>query len=340
MVYVHIAAISPNSLYLSEILEINMFIRVIALAVCCPSLLTAQTPDLGQPISWFDALLRGLDFGQFTPINLIFLVVGVLITLALEWFYLKIRRNLFKLNPRSASRSLGLIDFGKFRGHKLLTLGEGGAGKSSLLKAMSHGAAGRSDIKTGKADFATFAMALGVSSANPKGSGLVISTVDYNGQRPGSVTGLMDQLTRKHSQPVTAVILVVDVVAPPESADEPIRIQRQEVDQMRINQQTIAWGGNSLELIKGELKSGGPKSFILFINAVDAVQKYAYVLGRPLEETDRAEIMAHFEDFRSHLSKIWRDSSVKTIVGSVNSSHTIAELRNVLEEDAQNGGAG
>ena len=312
--------------------------------VYAPSFAFAQTATrLVDPVhttGWIDAFFRGFGAGQFSLINLVYLIFGVFVTLGVEWVYLRMRRYINMLNPVGASKSLGRMDFDHVRGHKLLVLGEGGAGKSSLLQALSHGSAGRSDKLTDQADFATFAMALGVSNSQPRGSGLVISTVDYNGQRPGSVPGLMKQLTAGNKQHVTAVILVVDVVDAPTSADDPVRTQVAEVDTKRIRKHIRAWDGNALEFVKGDLKGGTPKDFILLINAVDAIEKYSYILGEPLTDVHRNEILAYFEEFRETLSKTWRDSKVQTVVGSVYSTHTIAELRIALTAQAPSGGAG
>lgn len=139
---------------------------------------------------------------------------------------------------------------------------------------------------------------------------------------------------------MTAVILVLDVVPPPAAADNPVRRVVGAMEDARIDAQIAAWGGNALELIKGDLGGPAPKSFILLINAVDAVDKYAYILREPLRPQDRDEILARFDAFRAHMSKIWRDSSVNAVIGSVNSIDTLDEVRDLLQKDAVAGGAG
>lgn len=302
----------------------------------------ATTGTVGQSparATFWEAVWQGLNLTSFGLFDVAMLVVGMTLGIFGDRIVLSFRRRFLRKNPRLASKSLGQLQMNSLPGQKLLVLGGGGTGKSSLIGKLS-GSPGREKQKTGKSDFLSFAITLEVSNRHPNGSGLLISAADYNGQQPGEIPGVIRKLTLNGKSPLTAIMLVLDLSEAPSDATANARRTVIEPDEERINMHLREWGGNGFEVLKGVEGANAPRVFIFVINAIDCVQRYADVLKGPLTSDKNQEISEKFKSLTTQISGIWEDCRYETVIGSANSPNTIEQLRKILISHSVPGGAG
>lgn len=223
-------------------------------------------------------------------------------------------------------------------GHAIMLLGIGGVGKTSLLSALDpDNPEFDSERKTG--DFYPFMIGK-YGESHGKRYKYIYRGADISGQNlstfsRGMITNQLEPNSYLKFGHVTALILVVDVIDPPEQKGGP-RITGDSPNKKRVALHEKVWSKQMLQVISGFIAKDSLKVLILFVNAADCIESFARS-GEINEESgpEHDKILYEFKGLIDNLNLFSDDVRMEIIIGSAKQGGAaIKKILSVLRETA------
>ena len=215
--------------------------------------------------------------------------------------------------------------------NSIIVLGLSGSGKTSLINKITGDPNANPDISTDR--YELFSKLTEYPHFNPNGrqiSRCKLYLSDYPGQTALAelISGFIEQQSIPFSPMrfgyVNSLILIVDLISPPNLPDEVVP-QQQEFDEQRIQDNIHKWNEQALSAVFGLLPSNSSLKYIcLFINKVDLLSE-----NRPPQN----EILQKYDILYQRLVKMKpRGVYLRRLVGSGITGENVSTLEEDLKK--------
>jgi hypothetical protein len=279
-------------------------LSVVLLCVLVPSVLSAQGYPYGYFEPWKDAALGTLA------------ITGAI----LEFLRRRAKHKAEDAKERAEVATRGLrepvqVPPGEKR-HSIVLLGLGGSGKTQLIQSLIRHPGANPEQKTQQ-----YAIYHSRQTLNNGEVAQNLYVSDYVGQNLGSlIRAFVLQQFEPYSAMayghITAVILVVDLVGPPDDPDV-AQPWREMPDGDRIAEQLRQWNDTALDAISG-LLTDSLKLFCIFINKRDLVR------------TNDEDCVAAFAPLIDRVRRRFGRADIRWYVGSAKEGQAVPRLERQL----------
>ena len=206
---------------------------------------------------------------------------------------------------------------------RVMMLGDGGSGKTSIIWALTGHPAAEPNKRTGDSQAeGAHTYIYRVDHVQPEPCAIQqLEITDYRGQ---SSQNLAHRRMREAEQgvtpPVNVVVWVVDLVGPGEHGE--VLSPRADIDSERVRiQSTDTWGDGAIAAWRG-LTGGTESLWVLFINKADLI------IGPKTEVEQRAK--AAYNPLRQRLAAVSTGRGFEVIVGAADCGWGVPELARML----------
>ena len=289
-----------------EALEKNICLRNVenSIELCRSKLkeLKEERPWWFKPREIIASSFEGHDYNQIT--SFITWAIGALLATIIAYFRVKINALVSRLgDPLIKKRKVKYST----KGVNLLLIGEGGSGKTSIIRALSGSYDAAPDRST--AFPRTYSIVHEVDIIDQNGSikrSLErIYANDYRGQDSSQLMETKELVKREKRITSTIMVIVVDLFALAPAGGDSLEPQRQP-DKKRIDSQIAAYPPNMLDIIFS--LSDNLSGVVLFINKVDLIKQMP-----PRNVIDAKQA---YEDLSTKLHERGKHFTFEVIVGA------------------------
>lgn len=209
-----------------------------------------------------------------------------------------------------------------------LVVGLGGAGKTSLIRAVTGSSDARPDVRTSA--FKIHSSEL--SRQEPAWYGIrhydrcTLHIADYNGQRFDQFFGKIMELQATPKSPVrygsiNSLLFLADLVPPPDMPGDLPRTDSDSINE-QLRRTLDFWSASTIDAVFG-LTTSSLKYVCFFLNKADLL---------PNTSTDEARhrVLQRYGTIRSHINRYSEGRLVRAIVGSAFAGDGISQLRSDL----------
>lgn len=289
-----------------EALENNICLRNVENSI---ELCRSKLSELEEEKPWWSKLgkiisgsFKDQNFGQIT--SFITWAVGAVLAGIIAYFRSIINTLVSRLgDPLIKKRKVKYST----KGVNLLLIGEGGSGKTSIIRALSGSYDAAPDKSTAFPRTYSIVHEVDVIDENGgiKRSLERIYANDYRGQDSSQLMQTNELTKREKRIASTIMVIVVDLFALAPAGGDPLEPQRQP-DQQRIDSQIAAYPPNMLDIIFN--LSDSLSGVVLFINKVDLIRQMP---PRNIRDAKQA-----YEDLATILHERGKHFAFEVIVGS------------------------
>lgn len=204
------------------------------------------------------------------------------------------------------------------RHNTCILLGQGGTGKTTLIKGVTNDDEAKPDLET-------ISFKLHESRLMHRGLAYCIVFADYRGQDLAVLSEGLTKLTPSERQKIVSLVLMVDICDTNEGDGLP-RDLNKPIDYDRVTAQIEQWCGQSLEAIIGIIGAGQLRVALIFVNKFDT-------LTIPERELHEPQLRSLCEPLQQKLKKVLPLVSVEVLLGAARGAESI-NIRNRLTHHA------
>ena len=214
--------------------------------------------------------------------------------------------------------------------NSIMLLGLGGVGKTSFIRSLFGNTEANPTISTENYELYQTT----ISIMNPRNAKdtrhYSLFVGDYRGQNLGQLIREFITQQKGSFEPmaygyINSLILIVDLIPPPDNITDPPIKPRKELDKVRTGLHCAQWNETALDAVFGMLTSGSLKFVCLLVNKVDLI------IGNE-EQPARDAIQQQFSELQSRLEQRANaaGANFQTIVGSASEGTGVLGIRNIL----------
>jgi GTPase SAR1 family protein len=210
-----------------------------------------------------------------------------------------------------------------------MLIGIGGSGKTSLIRQLFHDPQANPEEATEHYEIYSRMSRSGTVISPPENGGQAVHLFisDYKGQDLGSLVRAFIRQQKQSYSPmaynyVTALILIVDLIAPPTHKGE-IVPPREHPDPNRVAAQIDQWTDSALDAVFGML-TNTLKYVCLFINKIDLITSHT--------PKDRNRIRKMYAEVEARLAKRSTGATFEVFIGSATDGTQLPILEQRLLE--------